>query len=326
MRRQSERAPSKWVLNQNPPDHTRMRALMAPAFSPTHLAPLGSRIQAMADALLDRVQAAGRMDIVADFADQLPAWVISEMMGVSPADRDRLHRWARDSCLDFDLTPTPMGRERMLLARAGFSEYARSQITQPGQGAPSELMSALLGAHASGGLSTDELLANFGLLFFAGYGTTSTLIANSMLALLRHPDQMRRLQDEPALIASAVEELVRYDSPTQLAPREALDDVELDGLRFRKGERLVLMLGAANRDPERFIEPDRLDLGRTPNPHLSFGQGIHFCLGAHVARLEAQIALGTLVRRLPGLALEDRPLEWAPSLELRRLSALPVRF
>jgi cytochrome P450 len=219
-----------------------------------------------------------------------------------------------------------MGRERMLLARAGFSEYARGLLARPGRGAPSELISALLDAHAGGELSTDELLANFGLLFFAGYETTSTLISNGMLALLRHPDQLRRLQDEPALIASAVEELVRYDTPSQLATRKALADVELDGLRFREGERLILLLGAANRDPERFSEPDRLDLGRSPNPHLGFGQGIHYCLGAHLARLEAQIALSTLVRRLPGLALEDKPLEWAPSLELRRLKALPVRF
>jgi pimeloyl-[acyl-carrier protein] synthase len=147
-----------------------------------------------------------------------------------------------------------------------------------------------------------------------------------MLALLRHPDQMRRLQDKPALIASAVDELVRYDTPSQLATRTALADVELDGLKFREGQRLILLLGAANRDPERFNEPDRLDLGRTPNPHLGFGQGIHYCLGAHLARLEAQIALSAIVRRLPGLALEDQPLEWAPSLELRRLRALPVRF
>jgi cytochrome P450 len=164
------------------------------------------------------------------------------------------------------------------------------------------------------------------LLFFAGNETTSTLISNGTLALLRHPDQLRRLQSEPALIASAVEEFLRYDTPTQLTSRTALTAVELDGHTFRKGERLILMLAAANRDPERFNEPDRLDLGRTPNPHLGFGQGIHYCLGAHLARLEAQIALGTLVRRLPEMALDDKPLEWVPSLELRRLSGLPVRF
>jgi cytochrome P450 len=280
----------------------------------------------MAEALLDAVMAAGRLDVVADYAYRLPVWVIAEILGVPPADRERLHRWARDYCLYFDLAPAPMEFEQVLLARAGFSQYARGRLARPGQGAPSELMSALLGAHAGGGLSTDELLANFGFLFFAGYETTSTLISNGVLALLRHPDQMRRLQAEPGLIASAVEEFLRYDTPTQLTARTALAEVELDGQPFRKGERLILLLGAANRDPDRFSEPDRLDLGRAPNPHLGFGQGIHYCLGAHLARLEAQIALSTIVRRLPGLALEDKPLQWAPSLELRRLRALPVRF
>jgi cytochrome P450 len=326
MRRQSEQAPLLWMSNQDPPEHTRLRALMAPAFSPARLAPLGARIQAMADALLDAVQPSGRMDIVADYAYRLPVWVISEIMGVPPSDRERLDRWARDYSRYFDLKRTRVAHERMLLARAGFSEYARGRLAEPGQGERSELVNALLGAHTDGALSTDELLANFGLLFFAGHETTATLISNGVLALLRHPDQLRRLQDEPALIASAVEEFLRYDTPTPLISRIARADAELDGHTFRKGERLILVLAAANRDPERFSEPDRLDLGRTPNPHLTFGQGIHYCLGAHLARLEAQIALSTIVRRLPDMALEDRPLVWAPSLELRRLSALPVRF
>jgi cytochrome P450 len=318
---------TKWMLFRDPPDHTRLRTLVNKAFTPRAIENLRPRVQEIVNELLDAVQNNGGMDLMAAFAYPLPVLVICEMLGVPAKDRDIFKEWSGDLAriLDPILTPDIVERGHVLIA--SMAEYFRGLLEQLRQNPQGSLLDAMIAAEEQGDrLSEEELLANCILLFGAGHETTVNLIGNGVLALLRHPDQLAKLQANPDLIENAVEECLRYESPVQMTGREVKQDVEIDGVRVSVGERLFTLIGAANRDPVQFPDPDRFDITREDNRHLAFGHGIHFCLGASLARLEGQLAIGTLVRRLPGLKLETDTPQWREAFTLRGLQALPVSF
>ena len=315
-----------WLGAANPPSHSRLRAAHNPGFSQVSVARLLPRIQAAVDDLLDEVQAAGEMDLMASVAGPLPVAIISHLLDLPAADVPRLKSWSDALLRLLDMDLKLAAYQKGLLSMAAFAQYLRPVIAARRRAPDGDLISLLLRAEANGQLSADEVLANSINLFMAGQETTMAAIGSSVLALLRHPEQLRRLRAEPKLMPGAVEEFLRYDAPVQIAWRTVIADVDLFGCAFRKDQRVELLLGAANRDSERFLEPDEIVLDRKPNPHLGFGQGIHYCLGAHQARLQVEVALSTLLRRLPELALHERPPEWAQSLRLRRLKSLWVRF
>ncbi len=315
------------MLTSDPPDHTRLRGLVSKAFTPRMVESLRPRIQQIVDALLDEVAPRGRMDLMADFAYPLPVTVIAEMLGISPDDRERFRRWSDDVIVTIEPLVSAEDRERAQRSATELQQYFELIVAQRRRSPGTDLLSALIAAEEQGDrLSSEEMYATCVLLLVAGHETTKNLIGNGMLALMRHPDQLRLLRDEPSLIESAVEELLRYDSPVQSTIRIALEDAVMAGKTIARGQMVVLSLGAANRDPERFPDPDRLDIQRAENPHLSFGHGLHFCLGAPLARLEGQIAITTLLRRMPGLRLDAEEPEWLPSLTLRGLASLPMSF
>jgi cytochrome P450 len=322
------RAITRQMLFLDPPDHTRLRGLVAKAFTPRVVDAMRPRIQQVAGELLDAVQANGRMNVVLDFAYPLPAIVIAEMLGVPPEDRDQFLKWSRQ--FGALLGGANLTLESVFQALAGvseFIEYFRQIIRRRRTDPKDDLMQAMINAEEQGGvLSEEELLGNCVLLLSAGHGTTTHLIGNGTLALLQHPDQLQQLRDDPALISPAVVELLRYDSPVQLTSRRAKGDLEIGGKQISSGQEVLMCLGGANRDPAQFAEPDRLDLHRQENRHLSFGQGIHFCLGAPLARVEAEIAFSTLLGRFQALHLDTEVLEWQPSQVFRGLKELPVSF
>ena len=320
-----EAAPS--MLFVDPPDHTRLRALVNKAFTPAAVERLRPRVEAVVAGLLDRVAGAGAMDVVEDLAYPLPVTVICEMFGVPEADRERFRAWSRGRVHLLDPLVASDALQRALQARLALRDYLRGLIAERRDHPTGDLLSALIAAEDQGRqLSQDELVSMCVLLLVAGHETTVNLIANGTLALLRDPGALARLAAEPALAGSAVEELLRYDSPVQFTSRHALADRELGGRRVRAGESVVAVLGAANRDPAQFPEPDRLDLGRRPNRHVAFGGGIHFCLGATLARVEARIAIAALLARLPGLRLGPQPPVRRDTVTLRGLASLPVTF
>lgn len=318
---------SHWMLVKNPPDHTRLRGLVHKAFTPRIVEQMRQWIQDVTDELLDRVQAAGQADLIASLAYPLPVTVIAHMLGIPPQDHDQFHAWSDQLARSLDLTDDPAVYNRASTAAVALTDYLREVIARRRHEPQNDLLSALILAEEAGGrLSEEELVATCALLLIAGHETTINLIGNGTLALLRNPDQLQRLRQAPELIGTAIEELLRYDSPVQLTSREAFEDIEIRGQTIRARQSVAFLLGAANHDPERFTDPHRLDIGRDPNPHLAFGKGIHYCLGAPLARLEGQIALATLLRRMPNLALADDPIEYRDNLTLRGLSRLPVTF
>jgi cytochrome P450 len=268
------------------------------------------------------------MDVIEDLAYPLPVTVISELLGVPAGDSETVKAWSRDVARAVDAIALPVAPE--VIERGGratqamaeyFRELAGERRRRPGP----DLLSGLVEAEEAGDRLTErELLATCILLYVAGHETTVNLIGNGLLALLRHPEERRRLQDDPALLPGAIEELLRYDGPVQRTGRMAACDAEIGGVPIPAGSLVLGLLGAANRDPAQFAEPDRLDLGRDEPRHLGFGSGIHYCLGASLARLEAQVAIGTLVRRFPALTLAAECPAWRPSSTLRGLEALPV--
>ncbi len=320
-----EAAPS--MLFVDPPDHTRLRALVTKAFTPGAVERLRPRIEAIVAELLDRVVNAGEMDVVEDLAYPLPVTVICELFGVPERDWDRFRAWSRELVRLLDPLVAADSLERALRARQALREYLRELIAARRAHPAGDLLTALIAAEDQGRqLSEPELVSMCVLLLVAGHETTVNLIANGTLALLRHPEARAGLQAGAELPASAVEELLRYDSPVQFTSRHALADLEIGGRRVRAGETVIAVLGAANRDPAQFPDPDRLDLTRAPNRHVAFGGGIHFCLGAPLARVEARIAIGALLARLPGLELGPRPLVRRDTVTLRGLASLPVTF
>jgi pimeloyl-[acyl-carrier protein] synthase len=318
------------MLDRDPPDHTRLRSLVSKAFTPRVVEGLRPRIQQIVDELLDRAEDHRAMDLIEEFAYPIPVIVICEMLGVPVEDHERFRGWSLDLARGLDATLLGAGSDvavRAAASRRSLSDYFRELIAERRDSPRGDLLSALIAAEEAGDkLSEHELLATCILLLVAGHETTVNLLGNGTLALLRHPDQLRLLRENPGLIGTAVEELLRYDGPVQRTARVPSADAVIDGHKIEAGEMVMPFIGAADRDPAQFADPDRLDLTRTDNRHIAFGWGIHFCLGAPLARLEGQIAINTMLRRFPKLALAtDRP-EYRQSLTLRGLKSLPVTF
>lgn len=318
---------TKWMLFRDPPDHTRLRTLVNKAFTPRAIEGLRPRIQDLVNYLLDAVEDRGRMDIMADLAYPLPVLVICELLGVPAKDRDLFKEWSGDVARTLDPIQTPEMVEKGHAVVESMVNYFRGLIATLRQHPQDNILSAMIAAEEQGDrLTEDELLANCILLFSAGHETTVNLIGNGLLALFRHPEQKQLLQEQPALIQSAVEEFLRYDGPVQLTGRSVNKDLEIGGKRIHQGERVITILAAANRDPMQFPDPDRLDISRKDNHHVAFGHGIHFCLGASLARTEGQLAIGTFLRRMPHASWTQETPQWRPAFTLRGLEALPVKF
>jgi cytochrome P450 PksS len=313
------------MLDVDPPDHTRLRGLVHKAFTPRLIEGMRGRVQALCDRLLDRAQDRGRLDLIRAYAQPVPTTVISAMLGVPVADRHRFQRWSQALVL---AGASRWGVVLAILPMWLFLRYVRQLIRARRTLPQDDLVSALVQAEEAGRqLSEDELVAMIVLLLVAGHETTVNLIGNGTLALLQHPEQLRKLRQDPGLIGSAVEELLRFTSPVETASeRYARQDVTIAGVTVPRGGLVLPVIASANRDERQFADPDRLDVTRAPNRHLSFGLGAHFCLGAALARMEGQIALTTLLRRAPvlRLAVEPRALRWRPGLVLRGLEGLPV--
>lgn len=318
------------MLDRDPPAHTRLRSLVSKAFTPKVVEAMRPHIQEIVDGLLERVAGAGSLDLIEEFAYPIPVMVICELLGVPVADHERFKGWSLDIARGLDAVMLPVDSEvaiRSGIARQGLIGYFRELIAARRASPRADLLSALIAAEEAGDkLSEDELLASCILLLVAGHETTVNLIGNGMLALLRHPEQLRRLREHPELITSAVEELLRYDGPVQRTGRMPSEDVTVGGRTIAKGEMVMPFIGAADRDPAQFPDPDRLDITRSENRHVAFGTGIHFCLGAPLARVEGQIAINTLLRRLPTLTLVTEKPAYRQSLTLRGLTALHVAF
>ena len=317
-----------WMLQQDPPDHTRLRGLVVRAFTARRVEDMRPRIQQIVDATIDRLLLQGRIDLIADFAFRLPVTVICEMLGIPREHHEMFLSGARSGGRLLD--PVPLSRAEIDEANASnlaSAEYFRSLFElrrrQPGD----DLTTQLVQAEEEGSkLSNEELTANVILLFGAGHETTVNLIGNGLLALYRNGDQLRLLRANPSLIGNAIEEFLRYDSSVQLTGRVALEDTEIGGVKVAKGEGVLCLLGAANRDPAAYRDPDRLDIERPNIRPMSFGGGIHFCLGAQLARIEAEVAIATLLSRIPGLMLDDlQHPAWRPTFVLRGLARLPAR-
>ena len=312
------------MTNTDPPDHARLRKLVNKAFTPRRIQGLRPRIQAIVDELLDAAIAAGpTTDLIAALASPLPATVICELFGIPQHDTERVIAWFGQLVGSM----TGEGFERAELMVEQFENYLADLIRRRRADPADDLISALVAAQERGDqLSDDELLSTCFVLLTAGDQTTTNLIGNGTLALLRHPDQLRRLQQDSTLICSAVEELVRYDTPTQIIIRVVAEAIKIGGQTLAEGDLVYLVLAATNRDPDRFADPDQLDLGRTDNRHLSFGNGPHFCLGAPLTRLQGEVAIGTLVRRLPTLRLATPPVQWRPNPMQRGPACLPLAY
>jgi cytochrome P450 len=318
---------TKWMLFRDPPDHTRLRTLVNKAFTPRAIEALRPRIQDLVDHLLDAVQQRGGMDIMADLAYPLPVLVICELLGVPAKDRDLFKEWSGDVARTLDPIQTPEMVAKGHAVVESMAAYFRELIATLRKKPQDNILSAMIAAEEQGDrLSEEELLANCILLFSAGHETTVNLIGNGLLALFRHPEQKRLLQAQPELIQGAVEEFLRYDGPVQLTGRSVKEDLEIGGKLIRQGERVITVLAAANRDPAQFPDPDRLDITRQDNYHVAFGHGIHFCLGASLARAEGQLAIGTFLRRLPQATWIEETPQWRPAFTLRGLQTLPIVF
>jgi len=314
------------MMENEPPDHTRLRSLVAQAFARGHVERLRPRVAEIADGLLDQVESAGRMDLIADFAAVLPVEVIAELLDVPHSDRPQLRPWSNAIVKMYEWGRSADLQNRALAASREFADYMRVLVRERRGNPQNDLVSHLAVAEHDGQrLTENEAVASAILLLNAGHEASVNVLGNGFVALLRHRDQLARLRADPALIPSAVEEMIRYDAPLQLFERTAREDVELGGCLVRAGEKAAALLGAANRDPAVFTDPDRFDVGRSPNPHLGFGAGVHFCLGAPLARVELQVAVATLLRRLPGLALAGEPT-LRPTFTMRGYAEVPVRF
>ena len=312
------------MLDLDAPDHTRLRGLVHQAFTPRLVERMRARVQTLADELLDAVARRGEMDLINDYALPLPMTIITEILGVPTSDRHKFHKWSKAVVS----LSSPNVTMRVIPSVWMFIRYLRRFFKVRRRNPQDDLATALIEAEEAGDkLSEDELLAMVFLLLIAGHETTVNLIGSGTLALLEHADEMEKLRRDPSLIKPAVEELLRYTAPVFMTTeRYARENVTIHGATIPRGEMTLGVIGSANRDEKVFENPDSLDITREPNKHLSFGQGVHFCLGAPLARVEAQIAVNTLLRRMPELRLRVSPdsLRWRPSMILRGLDALPV--
>jgi cytochrome P450 len=340
--REFKRVFARSLLFVDAPQHTRLRQAMNAGFKPAALQALAPTIQTVADDLLDQIVAKARagdsnnsrpahsvrFDFMQSFARPLPALVIAAMLDIDAGDCAQFVAWS-DQIADFIGAPTPT-IEIARSAQAGLSAmnaYFQDLLPQRRLHPGDDLISQLIMAEATGGIiTTKELLAQCCTLLFAGHETTRNLLGNGMLALLQHPDQWQLLQQTPSLLPSALKELLRFDSPVQYSGRRLRTDVEMHGQKLKKGELVIALIGAANRDPDKFDDPDRLDITRNQGSHLSFGYGPHVCIGATLTYLEAEVALRSLMRRLPGLELASRTTQWGENAVYRSLNELPLQF
>ena len=323
----ADRGMENIMLFKDPPDHTRLRGLVNKAFTPRIVGAMRARIEEIANELIDAVVERGEMDVIEDFAYPLPVTVIAEMLGIPEEDRNDFKRWSRQVAPILD--PIISDEVFFQVAEAGlalavyFDEIVAKRRADPRD----DLITELIRAEDEGDrLTPEELRATLILLLVAGHETTMNLIGNGLLALLRHPDEADRLRADPSLAKTATDELLRYDGSVHLTARTAIGEAKVAGERIVPGEMAIVILGAANRDPAQFPDPDRVDVGRDPNRHLAFSAGGHFCVGATLARAEGQIAFETLLRRLPGLHLVDPDPPYRATITLRGLEALPVTF
>lgn len=318
----------KQMLFMDAPSHGRIRGIASRAFTPRRIEGLRSHIGDIVNGLLDAVEPNGRMDVIEDLAYPLPAIVTAELLGVPPSDRDQLKIWSEgfaEILGNFQHNPDRI--PVVLEAVEGMTAYFREAIREHRDHPQDDLITAFIEAEVEGDrLTEEEMIANLMVTMVGGQETTTNLIGNGMLTLLRHPDQLAMLQADLSLVPSAVEELLRFESPSQHTARIAPEDTELGGKLIRKRQAVIAVMGAANRDPERFQEPDCLDIRREENRHLAFAWASHFCFGAPLARMEAQIAFDALLRRFPQIALDTDQVTWRGNLGLRGLTALPVRF
>jgi pimeloyl-[acyl-carrier protein] synthase len=318
----------KMMLFMDPPEHSRLRSLASSAFSPARVAVLRTHIREIVKRLLDEVQDKGEMDVIHDLGDPLPAIVTTEMLGVPTSDRHQLKAWSTDFAeMLGNFQHNPEHAPRMLRAvqemTSYFQDQVRRQKDRPGEG----LVHSLMAAEVDGDrLTEEEVVATCIVTMVGGLETTTNLIGNGVLTLLRNPGEMERLRNDLSLIPSAVEEMLRYESPSQHTGRLAPDDVEMGGKLIRKGQAVMAVMAAANRDPERFPEPDRFDISRSDNRHLAFGWAAHFCFGAALARVEGQEVFEAIMRRLHDMELKPGRLTWRNNLGLRGMTALPIKF
>jgi pimeloyl-[acyl-carrier protein] synthase len=316
----------QWMLLRDPPNHTRLRSLVNTAFTPKVVARLRPHIEDIANDLILRLQEKSSIDVISDYAFPLPVIVIAEMLGVPTEDRDQFREWSSiiAKSLDLSIDPTTWGTASQVAIE--LTDYFRGLVHERKKNPRQDMISDLIAAEEQGDkLNEDELLATCILLLVAGHETTVNLIGNAVLLLTLHPEAQRQLRAQPGLIETAVEEFLRFESPVQMTARIAFEDVELNGRLIRKGDQVTTVLGSANRDPEVFSNPDVLDLSRTPNRHLSFATGIHYCVGAPLARLEAAIAIQALLRAFGDIQRIGDTVEWRESTIFRGPVRLPIR-
>jgi cytochrome P450 len=316
------------MLFMDPPAHARLRGLAAAAFTPARVEKIRQHIQDITDSLIDAVLSKGRMDVMADFADLLPATVTTELMGLPVSDRDQLKKWSKDfSEMLGNFQHNPGRVAPMLKTVEDLIAYFRDKVREQERNPRDGVVQAFVNAEVDGDrLSEAEVIANCIITMVGGLETTTNLIGNGLMLLLKHRSELTRLRENPSLMPSAVEELLRFESPIQHTGRLAPEDVELGDKRIGKRQAVLALLGAANRDPDRFPNPDSFDITRTDNRHLAFGWASHYCFGAPLARMEGLIAFSTILRRLPNLALDPVPLVWRFNQGFRGLEALPVSF
>jgi cytochrome P450 len=315
---------SHWMVFRDPPDHTRLRRAMRAAFTPPAIDALRPRIEQVVDELLDGL--AAEVDFVSQFAVPMPALVIAQLLGLPGEDHDQFRAWSEDLATLVFASGLPDRHRRGRDALSALAGYLGEHLARRRSRPRDDLLGALAVAQAAGDLTAEEAVANAVLLLFAGHETTTTLLANGLAVLLAHPRELRRLRAQPSLMGTAVDELLRYEGPSKLIPRWAVDEIELRGRRIAPGCLVLLVQAAANRDPRRFADPDRLDVARRPNPHLGFGYGAHHCLGGPLARLETSIALSRLIARRPGMHLAGEAPRWRPNLLGRSVEAVNVRL
>ncbi len=314
------------LIDREPPVHTRLRRLVSTAFTPRKVEGLRPRIEEIVDGLVGRARAMGEFDLLADLIEELPVTVVAELLGIPDADRPLLRPWSADITLMFELDHTDDDARRAVRATEEFSDYLRQLVRERRARLGRDLMSDLVQVVEAGDrLTEDELIATAILLLNAGHEASVNGAGNSWFALFRHPDALARLRADVGLVPTAIEELLRFDTPAPMFERWVLEDIEVQGVRIRRGQELALLFASANRDPAAFERADEIVLDRDPNPYLSFGAGIHYCLGAPLAKLEFEILYGAMLKRLPTLELAAPPA-WKPRFVLRGLTALPVRL
>jgi pimeloyl-[acyl-carrier protein] synthase len=318
---------TKWMLQMDPPDHTRLRALVNKSFTPRVVEAMRPAIQGMVDKLIDEVIAKGEMEVMSDLAFPLPILVICALLGIPPEDYEKIRNWTHELLPSMSPALSAAGMARINDVIVEYREYFRQLANKRRQMPKDDLLSAMIAARENGQkLSEDELLAMCIFLAFAGHATTAQLIGKGVLVFIQNPDQLEKLRTDPSLAGDAVEELLRYESPLQVLYRVTKETVEIAGKVIPENQMILLSLAAANRDPAQFTDPDRFDITRDTSKHVAFAYGIHYCAGAPLSRLEGEITFNTLLRRLKDLRVQTNGIQRDPSLLMRGLSALPISF